>query len=181
LRFVDTVDPPEIRTWGWQENLNKYLPNNTKILQAQIGARGFGNAVVSGGILNTSITLNVNKYLPNTMQPLTNSVFSYVSLDNNFTAYNSADTYVVDDSTNSSPYATITGGELNSTSNTVVKTIDFRAINSLTGGPGSDNLVSSYTMNYKYPITLSLSVGIVKVAGIDATILISPISVKYKW
>ena len=170
LRFVDNYDDPAgSRYWSWQENLNKYLPNNTKLLKAVIGVRGFNNDLSTGGIINL-ITLNVNKY----------SLFSqltYVNLDS-FAGYDQADPSVA---ASSAPYASITAAEINATEFTVIKSIDFTAINPATGGPGSGNLVNEYSINYNYPLSLSLDLVLLKKTGTKATVLISPISIKYRW
>ena len=139
-------------------------------MKAVIGVRGFNNDLSTDGFINTLITLNVNKY----------SLFSqltYVNLDS-FAGYDQADPSVA---ASSAPYASITAAEINATEFTVIKSIDFTAINPATGGPGSGNLVNEYSINYNYPLSLSLDLVLLKKTGTKATVLISPISIKYRW
>ena len=180
LSFIDLQDPPVNRAWTWQESLNKYLPNNVKILQAQIGVRSFGNDVQN--IAGQGVSLYINKYLIDTMQTTSASPFSYVNLDH-FANWSDNDAKVPDDITGATPFAKITSSQLNASpaASTVVSTIDFTAINPATGGSGTSNLVIFYTTNYRYPITATVNINFTKIAGIDANLLVSPISIKYRW
>ena len=178
LRVTDSVDPPELRQVGFQQSLNAYLPNNVKILKAEMGVRSFGNDT-DASASNRGVKLNINKYFIDTMQTSDRSGLTYTNLD--YLADLDLDQKVPDDLVNSTPYLFISSAELNSTSSTIIKNIDFTAINPATGGPGSGNLVPFYTVNYRYPFTLSVEISVKKIAGTNLTIGISPISIRYRW
>jgi len=115
----------------------------------------------------------------NTMLP--NSLTTYLNLDY-FANETTPDAKVDDDIANRTPFASITVPELNASPlTTVIKSINFEAIDATTGGAGSNNLVVFYTTNYRYPLTASVQVRF-RVTPVGAAfIYISPICIKYRW
>jgi hypothetical protein len=184
LRIISNTNSADTRNLTFQEMLNKWLPNNVKIIQLQIGARSFGNDLSSSFANQYGIILNITKYTSNTMLPSSTSsgtnLNSYVYL-NQFNNVVASDTKVSNGSTN--PFAKITAAQLNATpaANTVIGTINLESIDVTTGGPGTTNVVKDYTINYNYPLTVSVDVRLLKKDGSALTVLISPICIKYRW
>lgn len=166
----DTVTPAD-KYYGWQENLNKYLPDNVRIIKASMGVRPF-NSVVEA--TTSKIYLSLNIY---------NFALNYVDLDY-FTSPSTGlsppygvgikDSNILNDS--SPQAATITGGMLNSTSLTIPATID-----TTTAGPSSSDISYLFMTGRGIPIGISLDIQFKRVAGVDLDLYFSPLLIKYRW
>ena len=140
------------RTFGWQQDISKHVPNNVRILNSKVGLKFFGTQVVAGG---TSIILSVTKYLDPSSDYLNLSGFPTVGTsDSNITGTNNA---------------TLNGATINATPSvdTVILNADLSSAYYITG----DN----------YALSTSLYVLIQRTTANDLDMLISPVVVKYRW
>ncbi len=165
-----TIVTPAIRVLGWQENLDKYLPNSVRIIKAQLGVRSFDSLVDPA---NSQIYLSLNRYT---------FASDYVNLD-----------YFTGPPTGSAPYpagirdakilndtspqaALLTGMALNSTNLTIPMIID-----TTTAGPSGTDISDQFTTGRgtSYSITLDLKYS--RTAGVDLDLYFSPLLIKYRW
>lgn len=163
----DTVlpepSPTGRRFFGWQENLDKYLPVGVRILNLQMGMKPFGSIVQTpvnpAGGFDSNFYLFLNRYI---------AAPFYVNLDYMPVPGVSPDTAVLNDATPSS--SIITGGMINSTSATI-----FFNIDTTTPSDISDNFIAGVG------IALSASLDIRFKRQNICDFYFSPLKVKYRW
>ncbi len=130
-----TLADPVARNIGWQQNLEKVLPNNVRVLQVNMGVRSF-DSILQTSTFASYVDLFLNKY---------DTSSNYINLDY-FTTYNAdPDTKIIND--NSVQFAVITGGQMNSTPFTNIATINLLSPNDVSDqfvtGKGYDFSVST--------------------------------------
>jgi hypothetical protein len=147
-----------IKFYGWQEDLDKHLPNGVRILQLKMGIRGFGAQLetpfnVVGGI-TSGATLYLNKYA---------SSATYTNLDY-FASASSNDTNVL-----TTLSSAVNGSAINSTSSTLYMTIDTP--------PSNDD---SFIVGQGFPFSAGLSI-FYRIFSVSVDLFFSPLYVKYRW
>jgi hypothetical protein len=182
LHIHDNVHPPQLRFWGWQEDLSRFLPHNAKILSLQMGVRTMRANPVQ--VLDTSIVtdafkLSLNRYTDYSKMPTSKSGTAYTNL-NYILPLPSNDTKVINPPLN----AIISASLLNGYNSTQYLNINLETIDPSTGeSNGTTNVVNDFIINNKSPITVALDVDLLKVnnAAVELDLLVSPLSVKYRW
>jgi hypothetical protein len=152
--------------FGWQENIDKYLPNNVKIITVKFGVKCFNHTAYH----DSKILLFLNKYATNNLLNTDN----YTNLDYLITLPSgptvgdgTKDTKILNDGIDSS-YSIVTGDQLNATTNTI-----YLEINAITG---------DFITGQNYGIGLSMETHIKNVSLVDPlNLYISPVIVKYRW
>jgi hypothetical protein len=168
LRIHDGEAPVQTRWLGWQENLDKYLPVGSRVIQLKMGVKPFGSIVTtpisppSG--FDSNINLFLNKYNPPS---------DYVDL-NYFGGTPGAlpDTKIINDAT--APTDVITGGQINSTANTLFLDIDVT-----TAGSGGSDISDTFIAGRGGSFSASLDIRFRRVNTCE--LYISPLMVKYRW
>lgn len=137
--------------WSFQENLNKHLPNDVRIVDVQIGVCGNGAPIAVDPTYKITLGLH-----------------SYAEGSSNF--YPTANSYI--DLTNpeinkwsASLQVDITSAEINSTSNTIIKNL------------GGGFTLNSHTS----PVVIGLTARLLKDTLTNLDVKISPIAIKYRW
>lgn len=177
-----TYNPIDTRLFGWQMDLTKIVPNNVKIIKAQLGVRSFNSLMTN----DSYVKLFINKWSPGFPNDVTNldyftSQGGLADLTNP-PATSRTDSRLIEDASSSTPYAEITGSQFNATLNTIVKTIDLTKIDTSTGGSGSTDVTENYIIGKSYSISLSLSVSFKLHDNLSLVDLyFSPILIKYRW
>ncbi len=172
LRILDNAVAATPFLIFFQEDLNKYLPNNVKVMNVKLGIRRFTDTVD----VSSDIKMVVNKY--NNV----NSGTAYPSLDN-FTLPTSGDTNVIGSGggINTAPFDSINGASINTSTNTQYLNIDLTAIDTTTGGPGTTDVTKDYKTSQLYPLSVSSRIFIQRAGAAPFNFLISPVVVKYRW
>ncbi len=181
--------------FGWQESLEKYLPNNVFILGAKIGVKKMSGTLTSGSL----ISMHLNRY---------DTPTNYLDLDN-FTALPSgstpystsiADTHIQWDhpyqnttAYQNDPKAIITGGEINSSSSTKILSIDLQNVPQYSNDFESNFIYKSRTSLVNNPVSFGVSLEFrykrifsdselpPPPAPPSLDLYISPIQIKYRW
>jgi len=171
LRLVDNAVVATEFIIVCQEDLTKYLPNNVKAINLKLGFRKFAYTVD----VNSYIRMVLNKYNE------VSSGTAYPSLDN-FASASGDDTNVLGTGVlNTAPFDSVTGFNINTSTNTQYLTIDLTAIDTTTGGPGTTDVTKDYKTSQRYPLSVSAFIYIVRSGAAPFEFLISPIVVKYRW
>lgn len=165
--ILPAPSPVGIRVIGWQENLDKYMPPGARVLLLQMGLKPYGSIVetpvfpASG--YDSTAKLFLNRY---------NYAANYVNLDYMPVPFVSPDLNILNDAT--APSATITGGQINSTSNTL-----FFSIDTTTAGGGGTDISDQFIAgaNYSFSISLDFRYKRQNICNFQ----LSPLSVKFRW
>ncbi len=155
------------RYFGWQENIDKYMPSGARIILLKMGVRPFDSIVEtpinpSSGF-DSNVNLFLNKYILSK---------DYTNLDYFVDASTSPDSNIVNDLVPLK--SVITGGELNSTSNTLYCSIDTTL-----DGPSGTDISDQFIAGNGYAFSVSVDFRFKRQNIID--MYLSPIMVKYRW
>lgn len=168
LRIHDGESPVRFRWIGWQENLDKYMPIGSRVIQLKMGIKPFSSVVETPtnpeGGFDSRIDLFLNKYYP----PADYTDLNYFGA----TPAVLPDTRIINDAT--APTDTITGGQINSTSNTLFLDIDVT-----TAGSGGSDISDSFIAGRGGSFSASLDIRFRRQNTCD--FYISPLMVKYRW
>jgi hypothetical protein len=164
LYIHDEVTPAVQRSLGYQQNLDRLLPHNVRVATVSIGVRGFDSVFATAGSpLPTTIHMFMNRY---------DTANNYLDLDffGPPSLVPGADIRVIND--NTAPFTFLGGLELNSTTNTIIKTLDLEDIGI------SGNFISGRN-NFSFSVSLDIRFKLGSLSPAD--IYISPIVIKYRW
>lgn len=165
--------------WGFQENIEKFLPNNVRILTITQGLRPWesvvtyqtNTALVPAGVVNSNFYLNVSS--------LDASLTSTNDFTNTgyFTSSSDPDDAIVEKS--SPVYDIITGGQINATSSNLFFSINLENYTDPLGGAHGD-------ISYKYLTGRGKNISLSgdwrwKRTSTTMHITLSPILIKYRW
>lgn len=165
----DVVTPAD-KYYGWQESLDKYLPNGVRIMYLKMGIRPF-NTVVEA---SSQIYLSLNRYSPSV---------NYTDLDSFLTPSTGMsppygvgvkDENILNDADPQG--STINGATLNSTTYTIPAAIDTTTI-----GSGGTDISHQFVTGMGTPFGVSLDIKFKRVSGSDLDLYFSPLLVKYRW
>ena len=152
-----------LRWIRWQQNLEHYIPNGARLVFMEMGLRPFDTVLTTPlappGGQDSKVVLYLNKYKASE---------DATDLDY-FTTATSADTNI--ESTTAS--ATLTGGAINAGSSTLLMTIDVTDVSSV-------DLSSQFRSGFGIPFSASLEMLFTSNLN-PATILLSPLLIKYRW
>ena len=142
--------------------MEKYLPNNVRILELTSSLKAFGDIIETNpATWNSNIWMNLS------------SLTSSTALDmSRFTSATDDDTSINEFS--SPVYDKVTGSDLNAGSRT--KSITINLENYL-----SNNISYNYITGKNKGITLSLVMSWRRTTATDLEIMQSPIRIKYRW
>lgn len=168
LRIHDSAGPIQVRQIGWQENIDKYLPIGTRVVYLRMGFKPFGSIVTTPinplGEFDSNVNLFLNKY---------NFPSDYTDLDYfGSTPALLPDAAIVNDV--GAPTDVITGGQINSTTDTLFLEIDVT-----TAGAGSTDISDNFIAGRGGAFSASLDIRFKRVNTCD--FYISPLMVKYRW
>lgn len=176
ILFIHDEDTPASHHYGWQENLDKYLPIGVRVLQIKMGMKPFASQFETP--LNTPLGFDSNFYLFLNKYA---KAADYLNLDY-FVNTNSSDTNVVNENggtsatTNPAEAATITGGQANSTLFTLYMNFD-----TTTAGPGSTDISDQFITGQGYSFSASLDIKFKRLNIANTDLFFSPLFVKYRW
>jgi len=171
---IQDSDVPNPRFFGWQENLDKYLPIGVRVVLIKMGMRSFNSTVETKTIpangFDSNFYLFLNKYATAT---------SYTNLDY-FAVSSSPDSNILNDvalefPTNPLHAAIITGGQSNATGFTLYMTID-----TTTAGASSTDISDQFITGQGYAFSVSLDIRFKRYLN-NSTLFFSPLFVKYRW
>lgn len=175
LRLHD-ADAAITRNLGWQQTLDKFIPQGARLVLMQMGVKPFGS-IVTTSAPDSVIIMTLNKY------PLANA---YINLDYMSVAgdpgVGSADFALLNSflpPLNTSIMSAIVDGfEINSTTNTLYASIDTIAMPQVSGGTldVSNLFVSGGDTAFGVSIDITYQRN-----GVTTELYFSPIYVKYRW
>jgi hypothetical protein len=173
LHDEDVIIP---RVLGWQETIDKFMPAGSRLMLIQMGVKPFETIVTttaSGGPVDSRILMTLNKY---------GLSVNYINLDYLGTVPDAIyDSNVINEYlpplATSALTAAVTGGQINSTSNTYIMSVD-----TTTAGPGGTD-ISNFFIAGNGDTAFGASVDIVyqRVSGITTDLGFSPLFIKYRW
>ena len=169
------------RMWGFQECVEKYVPNGVRLITIKQGLRPWESVVeyntnlsnIPSGHSNAGFFLNLSRLDPaGTHPPLTGSVTMDDLANTNYFSSSSSDDLAIAERT-SPVYAQVTGGQVNSTFSNLNFTINLESYNSA-------DISYNYITGRGRNITIS---GDWRWYRLSSTIhfTLSPIVVKYRW
>lgn len=161
---------PADRFFFAQENIEKYLPNNVRVISLSGGLRPFESLVnYSTSAVPSPLTNPVSSNFWLTISSL-NPAVDYTNT-NNFATYSSLDSSILELS--SPVFAVVTGGQINSTYSNIPFSINLENYN-------SSDISSNYITGKGNGITVSW-VWVWYRTSNTLHITISPIKIKYRW
>jgi hypothetical protein len=172
VTWVSDTGTADQKHIAWQENLEKYLPQNVTILKAEIGIRSWDSSVKTDH-QKTMMLLALNKYAQSNIT--TNlDYFSSLPTVSPPNAAGIKDANVVNDS--ELAFAVIDGYQINGIHTTILATID-------TTNLGGFDLSSSYVTGKNYAMSMTLDLRYLKDGDAPAAVncYLSPIMIKYRW
>jgi hypothetical protein len=179
ILWLFSTDTPAPLYVGWQENLDKYLPNNVRVLKLQMGIRRFVSTV-DVSTYDSNIFMYLNKYQTNDLS----NTLNYTNLDYFTSTPNYSDTppftgkedtKIINDTT-SGPISTLTGAQINatSTSQTAYLSID-------TTNVGGSDISGQFVTGKNYSFSISLDAHLKRSSGVNLSMYFSPLIIKYRW
>jgi hypothetical protein len=169
FRIADNATPG-VRVIGWQDNLNKYLPNGVNIINAKMDVKTFGSAFTtpSFGGFNSTISLFLNTYDEIKTSSTNLDYFTAAPPISQVPPYapGIADTAI----SSQSKSVAIGGALLNSTSNSIPMTITI-----------SDFDMPTFTTKLGKVFTVSVDIRFQRQASAEVVLYVSPIIIKYRW
>jgi hypothetical protein len=168
LRIHDRESPVKTRWIGWQENLDKYMPKGSRVIQLKMGIKPFGSIVTTPINPDGGFDSNINLFLNRYYTPADYTDLNYFGA----TPALLPDTKISNDGT--APTDIITGGQINSTSNTLFLDIDVT-----TSGSGGEDISDNFIAGYGGSFSASLDIRFRRQNTCD--FYISPLMVKYRW
>lgn len=182
ILHIHDSDTPILRGIGWQETIDKFIPAGARLMLLQMGVKPFETILTTtatGGPWDSRVLMTLNRYGIST---------NYINLDYLGPTPDSGtlfDLNVINeyDPTLGLPSTTltaaVTGGQINSTGNTLTMTVD-----TTTAGPnGSDisNYFISGAVGSPYAFGVSIDILYQRAAGITTDLMFSPLFVKFRW
>jgi hypothetical protein len=170
--WIHDTDTPTVKILGWQENLDKYLPANVRIVKLQMGLRPW-ESIVDINHANTLFYLSLNRY---SVSNLYVDLDYFTGLPSGLPPYGSGirDAGITNDL---SPVAVMVDGrQINSTSLTIPMVLD-----TTTAGPGGTDISDQFTTNRFQSIGVTLDIRYLRNPVVGTDFYISPLMVKYRW
>lgn len=160
---------------GWQETIDKFIPQGARLVLIQMGVKPFETVVTttaSGGPVDSRILMTLNKYGLST---------NYINLDYLGTVADAVpDVNVINEFFSplsaSSLTGAVTGGQINSSFNTFIMTVD-----TTTAGPGSTDVSNYFVSGGDTAFGVSIDIVYQRASGITTDLGFSPLFVKFRW
>ena len=174
---TNKTDPEQLLPiqFSIQEDLNKYLPNNTKVISLDFSIKKLYGYVGSLTLSESIINLYLYKYNDASCKTISQIIYPSAILD----------TYIENDGNNI--YGSLNYTQLN-TANTNTISINLTKIDPATGGTGNTDVSNFYTIGKENKtISLSLSIYLQQIynQGMSTSsgfsFVATPIFVKYRW
>jgi hypothetical protein len=177
--WLYSTDAPAPLYVGWQDNLDKYLPNNVRVIKLQMGLRRFSSTVETSSY-NSNVFMYLNKYQTSDLSNTSN----YTNLDYFTSTPSYADTapYTGKNDTNilndtvSGPSATLTGAQINATSTSSTAYLSIDATN-----VGGLDVSGQFVTGKNYSFSVSLDAHLQRSSGVNLSMYFSPLIIKYRW
>jgi hypothetical protein len=166
----DSFSPAANRFWFGQEDLEKYLPNNVRLISISAGLRSFHSRVTYSEDPDVTTPISSNFWLNLSS---TNPAVNYINTNNYATNSDSVkDSSILE--LNAPVMTKVTGGQINSTSGHVPFSINLENYN-------GSNISSTYVTGRGKGITISWAWVWRREDFISLRIIISALKVKYRW
>lgn len=158
------------RFWGGQDNIEKYLPNNVRVIQLRAGLRPFGTTVqFSTATPNTSSYFYLNIFRVDS-----NAAYYDTS---QFASVNAVDAFIPEMA--SPVFSVVTGGQINSTYSNIPFLINLENYTNPVSGTNYGDISYNYITGRGRGISISSDWRWQRTNNNEITL--SPIQVKYRW